>query len=116
MCVCSNVSSARGGRGRKREAPEPLSPHLNSAAHTKGPVRPMTELSRLTWSVSLRVSDLMDILHVLLPNLEKKKSCCTPGSWVGWIFFFFTCKEGGVKVCKYHISIYTSQHSTCSCI
>lgn len=29
------------------------------------------KVCRLTWSVSLRVSDLMDILHVLLPNLEK---------------------------------------------
>lgn len=89
MCVCRDASSARGGRGRKREAPEPLSPHLNSAAHTKGPVRPMTELSRLTWSVSLRVSDLMDILHVLLPNLEKKKPCCTPVHGWGGFFFFY---------------------------
>lgn len=114
--MCRDASSARGGRGRKREAPEPLSPHLNSAAHTKGPVRPMTELSRLTWSVSLRVSDLMDILHVLLPNLEKKTNPAVHRFMGGVDFFFFTCKEGGVKVYKYHISIYTSQHSTCSCI
>lgn len=89
VCVCRYASSARGGRGRKREAPEPLSPHLNSAAHTKGPVRPMTDLSRLTWSVSLRVSDLMDILHVLLPNLEKKKNPAVHRFMGGVDFLFF---------------------------
>lgn len=92
-CVCKRVSSARGGRGRIREAPELLSPHLNSAAHTKGPVRPLTDLSRLTWSVSLSVSDLMDIIHVVLPNLEKKIPAVHQFTG-GEVDFFFYLLEG----------------------
>lgn len=65
-CVCSvfrvheEGGEPEGRRCRLGEEAELLSPYLNSTAHSEGPVRPMTDLSELTWSVWLRVSDLME--------------------------------------------------------